>query len=223
MQPISEFPQLPGVTAALREDLAQWSIRKQIRRGSEVFRPGGPVDALLILLSGTLRVEQLAASGREIVLYRVFGGESCVLTAACLMADVEYSASGIAETDLDIASLPKTAFDALMASSVEFRGLIFQAYSKRITDLLLVVEEVAFRRIDIRLAGRLIDLAGSGKQVIATQQQIANELGSAREVISRQLQEFQRRQWVKIKRGSVMVQDKEALRDLARSDQKESV
>ena len=218
MQHTSEFPHIPDVTADLRRDLAKWVTRKQVPQGVEVFVPGGNVDALLILLSGTLRVEQLAASGREIVLYRVYGGESCVLTAACLMADVEYSASGIAETDLDIASLPKAAFDALMATSAEFRGLIFQAYSKRIIDLLLVVEEVAFRRIDIRLAGRLIDIAGTGTQIIATQQQIANELGSAREVISRQLQEFQRRKWVKVSRGVVIVLNKDALRDLAQSD-----
>lgn len=187
-------------------------------RGAEVFAPGQNADALLILLSGTLRVEQLAQSGREIVLYRVHGGESCILTAACLLAEVSYAATGIAETDLDLLSVPRAAFDDLMARSPEFRGVIFQAYSRRITDLMQVVEEVAFRRIDIRLAERLTDLADDSVRVVATQQRIANELGTAREVVSRQLGEFQRRGWVEIGRGSVRLLDRDALGKLAQSD-----
>ena len=156
MTRILEFPDLPGVTTDLRYDLVKRSTPHHVSQGSVVFTPGAQVDALLILLSGTLRVEQLAETGREIVLYRVHGGESCILTAACLLADATYAATGIAETDLDLMSLPKAAFDDLMAHSHEFRGLIFQAYSKRITDLMQVVEEVAFRRIEAGAFGSYI-------------------------------------------------------------------
>jgi CRP/FNR family transcriptional regulator len=188
-------------------------------RGSEVFAPGQSADAMLILLSGTLRIEQQAQSGRDIVLYRVQGGESCILTAACLLADEDYAATGIAETDIEALSLPRAAFDDLMARSAEFRGLVFRAYADRITDLLSVIDEVAFRRIDIRLADRLLALADSNAQIVQTQAQIATELGTAREVVSRQLQEFQRRGWVTLGRGSVTVLDAAALRRLAQSDQ----
>lgn len=218
MTRIFEFPELPGLTKDLRRELVKRSRQRHVSQGSVVFTPGEPVDAMLILLSGTLRVEQVAQSGREIVLYRVHGGESCILTAACLLADATYAATGIAETDLDLMSMPKAAFDDLMAGSQEFRGLTFQAYAKRITDLMQVVEEVAFRRIDIRLAGRLIELAGTGARIVATQQQLATELGTAREVVSRQLGEFQRRGWVEVGRGHVRLRDKEALRHLAHTD-----
>lgn len=218
MARIFEFPEFPGLSTDLRCDLVKRSRQRHVSQGSVVFTPGPSADAMLILLSGTLRVEQVAQSGREIVLYRVHGGESCILTAACLLTDATYAATGVAETDLDLMSLPKAAFDDLMARSQEFRGLIFQAYAKRITDLMQVVEEVAFRRIDIRLAGGLIELSGTEGKIVATQQQMATELGTAREGISRQLGEFQRLGWVEIGRGDVRLRDKEALRNLAHSD-----
>jgi len=215
---ILEFPDFPGVSADLRRHLVKRSQQLHVPQGAEVFAPGGNVDALLILLSGTLRVEKLAKTGREIVFYRVHGGESCILTAACLLAEMPYAATGVAETDLNLLSVPKAAFDDLMACSSEFRGLIFQAYSKRITDLMQVVEEVAFGQIDIRLASRLIDHAEDGIRIVATQQQIATELGTACEVVSRRLGEFQRRGWIEVRRGIVRLRDKDALRRLAHAD-----
>lgn len=211
-------PDLPGVSADLRRALMERSRQLHVPQGTEVFAPGAQADALLMLLSGTLRVEQLGQTGREIVLYRVQAGESCILTVACLLAESSYAASGFAETDLDVMSVPKAAFDDLMARFPEFRGLIFQAYARRITDLMQVIEEVAFRRIDIRLAGRLIDRAGAGTRIDTTQQQLATELGTAREVVSRQLGEFQRRGWVEVGRGTLRLLDRGALGRLAQSD-----
>lgn len=214
----TDFPNLPPMPRDLLDALTARARRLQFKAGDEVFSAGDPVRDLLILLSGTLRIEQLGANGREIVLYRVQGGDSCILTAACLLSDEQYAAMGVAETDLDTLLLPRAAFDDLMATSAEFRGMIFQAYSGRITDLLQVVEEVAFRRIDLRLAGRLLALAGDGDRINATQSQIATELGTVREVVSRQLQEFLRRGWVKVGRGHVTIADKSALQALANSD-----
>lgn len=218
LQPPNDAPNLPPMSAGLRASLMDRGRRVAFQTGDVVFTTGEKASDLLILLSGTLRIEQLGASGREIVLYRVQGGESCILTAACLLSDDAYSATGVAETDLDAMMMPRVAFDALMASSAEFRGMIFQAYSQRITDLLQVVEEVAFRRIDLRLAGRLLSLAGDGDRIVATQSQIATELGTVREVISRQFQEFQRRGWIEVGRGVVTLRDPAALQALAQSD-----
>jgi CRP/FNR family transcriptional regulator len=224
---ILEFPALPGVTADLRRELVRLSRQVRVPQGSEVFAPGAHVDALLILLSGTLRVEQLAGPRRDIVLFRAHGGEGCILTAACLLADTTHAATGIAETDLVLMSVSRAAFDDLLVRSPEFRGLILKSTSRRIMHLMQVLEEVeeveevrevAFRRIDVRLSGRLIDLAGDRTRVIATRQQIARELGTARKVVSRQLGEFERRGWVEVGRGIVRLLDKEALRKLANSD-----
>jgi CRP/FNR family transcriptional regulator len=182
--------------------------------GTTIFGPGKSPDHLLLLLNGTVRVQQLAENGREVVLYRVTAGESCVLTTACMLAYEDYAAEGIAETDIVAAAIPRAVFDDLIASSKEFRNFVFRAYSRRITDLFHVIEDIAFRRMDIRLAQKIIERAEAGV-LKATHAQLAAELGTAREVISRQLAEFQRRGWVAQSRGTVEILDGEGLRKLA--------
>lgn len=172
---------------------------------------------MLLLLDGTVRVQQQSDGGREIVLYRVQAGESCVMTTACLLAHEDYSAEGIAETDIRAAAIPKSVFEDMLASSKEFRDFVFFAYSRRMTDLFYVIEEVAFRRVDIRLAQKILELQGKDHVLRATHQQLAAELGTAREVVSRQLQEFQRRKWVTLSRGAVTLDDLPALTELSLS------
>lgn len=212
---IDNFTGLRQLEDPVRRTLVERSRIIKVPRDTVVFGPGKAPDNLLLLLDGTLRVQQVSESGREIVLYRVHAGESCVLTTACLLAYEEYSAEGITETDVEAVAIPKTVFDDLIASSAEFRRFVFTAYSRRITDLFLVIEEVAFRRVDIRLAQKLLDLSGSDNGVHATHQQLATELGTAREVVSRLLQEFQRRGWVALSRGSVELTDRSGLQTLS--------
>lgn len=162
-----------------------------------------------------MRVQQTSESGREIVLYRIHSGESCVLTTACLLAYDDYAAEGIAETDIKAAAIPRSVFDDLVASSAPFRNFVFEAFSKRITGLFLMIDEVAFQRIDVRLAQKLQELAEGSAAVRATHQQLSVELGTAREVISRQLQEFQRREWITQTRGLITITNAAAFAKLA--------
>jgi CRP/FNR family transcriptional regulator len=187
-------------------------------KGHEVFGPQNIPDSLLFLYEGTIRVSQTSENGREIVLYRVDAGESCVLTTACMLAEEAYNAEGVAETDITVVVLPKPAFDRLVAEEAAFRKFVFAAYSRRLIDLLRVVDDVAFGRIDVRLADRLLTLAGSNKEIEATHAQIASELGTAREVVSRVLHDFHKRGHIAQSRGRITVTDKPALRALAESD-----
>ncbi|MEO1249656.1 MAG: Crp/Fnr family transcriptional regulator, partial [Pseudomonadota bacterium] len=129
----------------------------------------------------------------------------------------DYSAEGLAETDIQAVAIPRVVFEDLIARSSVFRRFVFAAYSRRITDLFLVIEEVAFKRVDLRLAQKLLDLGRSTGEIHLTHQQLATELGSAREVVSRQLQEFQRRGWVSAARGEVRLTDVDALADFAQA------
>ena len=209
------FPQLQELEAPARERLRKSSALIAFPKGAVVFGQGRSPESLILLIEGTVRVQQLSESGREIVLYRVHGGESCIMTTACLLTHEDYSAEGIAETDVQAVSIPRRVFDDLVASSKTFREFVFSAYSQRIIDLFLVIEEVAFRRMDIRLAQKLLDLGEADGAVSATHQQLAAELGTAREVISRQLAEFQRRGWVRLSRGKVELSDRAAIEGLA--------
>ncbi|MFV1851316.1 MAG: Crp/Fnr family transcriptional regulator [Thalassospira sp.] len=212
---IMQFPGLSRLPQNIRDYLHAQSKVIDIPADTVIFGPGKPPEQLLLLLSGTVRVQKTSEEGREIVLYRVHAGESCVLTTACLMAYEDYSAEGIAETGLRAVAIPREVFDRMVADSSEFRQFVFTAYSRRMTDLFTVVEEIAFRRLDIRLAQKIIELSASEESIQATHQKLAVELGTAREVVSRQLSEFQRRGWIELARGVIRILDRGAIQGLA--------
>ncbi len=216
---IDRFQGLSRLEAPVRELLVNRSSIVSVPANTVIFGPGKAPENLLLLLSGAVRVQQLSEGGREIILYRVHAGESCVLTTACLLAYEDYSAEGIAETDVQAVAIPRRVFDDLIAQSETFRRFVFSAYSKRITDLFMVIEEVAFQRMDVRLAQKLLELAevGGSAHVATTHQQMAAELGTAREVVSRQLREFQRRDWITQSRGTVQIINRSGLEKLARA------
>lgn len=212
---ITQFDGLSRLEPAVRDVLTRKSAVVAVPEGTVIFGPGKSPENLLLLLEGRVRVQQVSEAGREIVLYRVEAGQSCVLTTACLLAHEDYSAEGIAETDIQAVAIPRAVFDELVSQSAAFRNFIFTAFSRRITDLFQVIEDIAFQRVDIRLAQRLLDLARGTGQIRATHQQLAVELGTAREVVSRQLGEFQRRGWIRQSRGAIDLLDKAVLDRLA--------
>lgn len=212
-----KFPGLAGLSDKVSTLLDSRAQSASVKQGTVIFGPGNPAENLLLLVSGTVRVQQLSEAGREIVLYRVHAGESCVLTTACLLAFEDYSAEGVAETDVEAILIPRDAFDELMSVSKAFRSFVFEAYSKRITDLFLVIEEIAFKRMDIRVAQKLLELQNAQNVLHLTHQQLAVELGTAREVISRQLKEFERRGWLSLSRGEIELTDAGAIGRLAHS------
>ena len=179
--------------------------------GTVLFRDGSECSNYVLVLEGSIRVHKMSEGGREIVLYRVERGQSCVLTTNCLIANEAYGAEGVAETTVELVTLPAAIFRSLLARSEGFRDFVFSAYAARISDLLMLIEEVAFGRIDVRLAGWLAERAKPEGRIRATHQDIAMELGTAREVISRQLKDFERRSWVTLARGSVEILDAAAL------------
>ncbi|GHF69329.1 Crp/Fnr family transcriptional regulator [Seohaeicola zhoushanensis] len=211
------FPGTRSLPPQVRKRLLDAARVMRVPQGTQIFGPGKAPDSFLFLIEGTIRVSQTSENGREIVLYRVEAGDSCVLTTACILAEEAYNAEGMAETDVVAVTLPRTEFDRLSAEEASFRSFVFAAYSRRLIDLLRVVDDVAFGRIDVRLADRLLALAGQTNDLAATHQQLASELGSAREVISRVLQDFQKRGLITQTRGHITLADRPALARLAAS------
>ena len=212
---IDRFDALAALDPQRKAYLTTHSALRRLDAGIVVFGPGMAPEHFLLLLEGTVRVQKTSANGREIVLYRVSAGESCVLTTVCLLAHEDYLAEGISESAIEVVALSREAFDELVATSGTFRKFVFNAYSSRLTDLVMMIDEIAFSKIDIRLAQRMLKLADGSGRLSMTHQALALELGTAREVISRQLQEFQRRGWISITRGQVIINDINALSSLA--------
>lgn len=211
----TSFPQFAAMDPESARLLDGAARMVTVPAGTVLFQDGSECSSYVLVVDGSIRVQKVSEGGREIVLYRVEAGQSCVLTTNCLIAHEDYAAQGIAETEVRALVLPAATFRALLAKSEPFRDFVFSAYAARIADLLMLIEEVAFGRIDVRLAGWLGARADKGGEIRATHQDIATELGTAREVISRQLKEFERRGWVALGRGRIMVTDGDGLAGLS--------
>ena len=209
---IDTFPGLAGLEQPARLILQKAAMVATLPAGTVPFRNGDSCETFLFVLSGTVRVHMTSENGREIVLYRVEDGQTCILTTCCLMSNEDYPAEAVAETDVNAAVLPAPGFRELVARSAVFRDFVFSTYGRRIFDLTLLVEEVAFQNIDLRLARFLLEAMDADGRLALTHQEVAVELGSVREVISRQLKEFERRSWVALRRGQIDVLDADALR-----------
>ncbi|MGE5477977.1 MAG: Crp/Fnr family transcriptional regulator [Bacteroidales bacterium] len=206
-----QFARLDPDSARMLEGAARMV---SIPAGTVLFQDGSECSAYVLVIDGSIRVQKVSEGGREIVLYRVETGQSCVLTTNCLIAHEDYAAEGIAETEVRALVVPAATFRTLLGKSEAFRDFVFAAYASRIADLLMLIEEVAFGRIDVRLAGWLRSRAAPHEEIRATHQDIATELGTAREVISRQLKEFERRGWLSLYRGRIQVKDRDGLGSL---------
>lgn len=212
---IGHFRGLQRLPPDIRAAIVGSSSVVSLPSGSRIYGPGRAPEAYLLLLDGSVRVQQVSEAGRDIVLYRVSAGESCALTTACLMGYEDYPAEAIAETDIRAVAIPRATFDDLIARSPDFRRFVFTAFSARVTDLFRIIDEIAFARMDIRLAHKLLELSHGGDSVTGTQQQLAAELGTAREVVSRILSEFQRRGWITSSRGIIKILDRRKLETLS--------
>jgi len=206
------FPPLARLDAPSLRQLEAAARTVIIPAGTVIFSDGADCASYVLVLEGSVRVQKVAENGREIVLYRVEAGQSCVLTTACLIGNEAYSAEGVAETEVKAVAVPAASFRSLMGQSEAFRSFVFESYSRRMADLLVLIEEVAFGRIDARLAAWLLQRATAGDEINASHQEIAAELGTAREVVSRQLKEFERRGWVALFRLRIVLRDRHGLR-----------
>jgi CRP/FNR family transcriptional regulator len=180
----------------------------QAPAGTTLFDASQPCRGFPLLLEGSVRVAKFAPNGREILLYRVEPGQGCILSGGCLLGHSDYSARGVAERDVTLLSVPPALFQELLLESEPFRRFIFGMYGERLAEVIELVEEVAFRRLDERLAQLLIH---RGPLIEATHQKLADELGSVREIVSRLLRAFEERGWVKLERERISVLDPASL------------
>ena len=206
---MQQYPMLRELPAADQAELAAAASTVSIPAGTVIFDEKQACHGFPMLLSGNIRVVKTAPNGRELQLYRVMPGESCILTSSCLLGNTRYHARGIAEQPLEMVLLPAAAFHALLEKQEAFRGHVFHLFSDRLTDLMQLVSAVAFQKLDQRLATLLVS---KPNPVHATHQALADELGSAREIVSRLLKGFAEQGWVRLGREQIEIVDTPALK-----------
>jgi CRP/FNR family transcriptional regulator len=207
---------VPDLAALEPESLARLNdlIPMDVPRGTVLFQPGDSVKGYVIALSGRIGVHLIGETGRELLLYDVTPGSSCIQSTLGLLGTDDYSAEAVAEEPSRVVLLPRALFLDLLDHDGGFRGLVFGAFAQRMQATMHMLERVAFQSVDARLASHLLSRADQTGRVTATHQEIAAAIGSAREVVSRRLEAMRKRGWLEHGRGYVDLTDRAALRQI---------
>ncbi len=202
-----KLPILRRADQELMRKIQQTAFLARIPAGTDVFTAGDSVDAIPLLISGLVRVYQIGETGREVTLYRFRPGESCILTANSILSEQLFPAIATVEEDAEALMIPAEAFDQWVREFDIWREFVFDLVSQRLASVMAIVDEVAFQRLDRRVAALLLERGQGQNPVSVTHQEIASELGSSREVISRVIEDFTRRGYVNATRGSIEILD----------------
>ena len=179
-----------------------------------VFRTGNSCSNYLLVLAGSVVVRIITASGRAALLYRVRPGNACILTTSCLLGRNDYPVEGVTEQATTALAVPSPVFHEALDHSTFFRNFVFCEFAQRLSGVIARMEELLVGDIDGMLAKALLS-TGSQGPVNKTHQELAVDIGSAREVVSRHLKRFEDRGWVRLGRGTVAIVDGAGLRKLA--------
>ncbi|MDE3011548.1 MAG: Crp/Fnr family transcriptional regulator [Pseudomonadota bacterium] len=176
--------------------------------GTVLFDDGKPCRGLPQIERGRVKVFKTFANGRELLLYHIEPGDSCVVSLSCLFTGEHYNARAVAETEVALRILPLLAVSSRLAEPA-FRDALIAQFAHRISELMALVDAVVTHRLDQRLATLLLQ---HGTACPLTHQQLADRLGTVREIVSRLMRRFQDEGWVAGERGLVRILDPEALR-----------
>src|SRR5574341_1205374 len=205
------LPILQRADPHLVREFQQVAFFAKIPAGRDVFVEGDRVDAIALLVSGVVRVYKIGETGREITLYRFGLGESCILTANAILSQKTFPAIATVEKEAEAVMIPADTFHDWVSRYELWREFVFDLLSQRLSTVMAIVDEIAFRRMDARLASLLLSRSRVQNPIRITHQEIAAELGSSREVISRLLEDFAARGLIRVGRGEIEVLDAEEL------------
>lgn len=181
--------------------------------GTVMIEQGRRCRGAALVLDGVIRVYKLSEEGREITLYRVGSGETCILAVSCLLGGVDYPVIAEVEEDAEVAMMPIDLLRSAMLKSEPWQRFVFSAMAESMISVLNILDEVAFRSMDARMAARLLQCDRNAVEM--THEQLAQDIGTAREVVSRLLKELENRKIVQLKRGTVVIVNRKALEEIA--------
>jgi CRP/FNR family transcriptional regulator len=213
------FPQFQQANEPVIERLMESANLLRLPDKQPVFYPGSRCENYLLMLEGGVKAQLISENGREVLLYHVLPGDSCVLTTSCLLSGERYPAEGITEGNIAAFAISSHAFYRGVEQSAFFREFVFKNFAARLTNVMQRIEAIVFGAIDVRLSRAL--LAEDKRVLHKTHQELAAELGTAREVVSRHLKRFEAYGWVNLTRGSVEILNNRALKKLSEDFQQD--
>lgn len=202
--------------ASAVQRLIEKSRYLQLPGNLAVSTRGSVCHDYILVVSGDIRVQVTTEKGREVVLYHVRAGEGCVLTTACLLGQGPFPAEGFTETETAVLALPAGEFEQALGSCGCFRHFVFDNFAQRLAGVIGRIEQLCSPAIERRLAAILLALSrGSDSHFRITHQQLAAELGTVREVVSRHLKHFETQGWVTLGRGTIRILAQHRMHELA--------
>ncbi len=201
------LPFLKNANGEIAREFRQAAYYARIPAGRDIFVEGDAVQSIALMLSGNVRVYKIGENGREITLYRFGLGESCILTANAIMNHQTFPAVALVESEAEAIMVPAETFRDWMRRYEEWRTFLFDLLSQRLAAVMAIVDEVVFHRMDARIAALLLRRADQGSIIQITHQEIAAELGTSREVISRILEGFESAGMIASSRGQIEIVD----------------
>lgn len=209
------LPPLQRADERMARDFQAAAFYARIPAGRDVFVEGDQADAIAFLVSGAVRVYKIGETGREITLYRFGLGSSCVLTANAILSQRTFPAIATVEKDAEAVMVPAGDFRRWVRQHDVWLDFVLDLLSERLSTVMEVIDSVVFQRMDRRVAAWLAQRAEPHNPVRATHQEIAADLGSSREVVSRILDDLSSAGLVETGRGTIRVLDRQGLDDRA--------
>lgn len=190
-------------------DFNQTFIIKTIPKGERIFDEGDLCGGVPFIIKGTVRVSKVGKTGKEMNIYRVAKGDTCILTVTCVLSNSPYPLTAVAEEDVETVIVPYDTFKQLMNTNFPFQEYIYKLIITRFQELLTLIDEIIFHSTDERIMRFLVKHTTEDGDVIeTTHDKMAIEIGTAREVVSRFLKELERKDWVNLSRGKIVVKNR---------------
>ena len=179
-----------------------------------IFDVGQACEHYLLLTRGRISVKMLSRNGKSLLLYHVLPGQSCIITTSCLLGNERYPTFARTDTDIEALSIARAPFSRALDQSDAFRRFVFDGLGKRLADLMHRIEAVNYTSIESRLAAVLLARGTETNRLLITHEALAEEVGTAREVISRQLKKLETRGVLSLERGAIVLHDARILESL---------
>jgi len=198
-----QFPDLRE--EALIREILQVGTYRELSAGDHIMDYGSPIKSIPLLLSGSVRVARQGEDTREIFLYYLLPGETCAVSLSCCMAQETSQVRAVAEEDTSMIMVPSIKMDEWMLQYASWKNLVINTYRRRFEEMLLTIDNIAFRSMDQRLWQYLLDTSSAlnSRTITTTHQEIAYALNSTREVISRLLKQLEKHGKIQLGRNKI--------------------
>lgn len=213
---VSRLPYWNDLEKDEKEAVTRSTVIREYKKGAYIYGMQDACLGMVYVQKGSIRVFLMSEEGREVTLFHIGEGDSCILSASCVMGEISLEVQLVAEMDTEILAVSAGTYKKLMESNLKLRCFTYELSTKRLSSVVWVMQQILFAHFDERMARFLLteyEKTGSTK-ISMTQEEIAREVNSAREVVARMLRQFAEDGWIEVGRGTITLKDIQSLKQI---------